>query len=55
MTSADPAILGRPWPLHLGHVTSRRATRTEASGSRGFTRRSRSTTVPQLSQATISQ
>jgi hypothetical protein len=31
---------GRPWPLHLGHRTSRSATRPEASGSRGFTRKS---------------
>lgn len=45
---------GRPWPLHRGHRTSRSATGTEASGSRGLTRKSRSTTVPQLSQAMTS-
>jgi hypothetical protein len=38
-----------------GERTSRKATRIEASGSRGFTRKSKSTTVPQLSQAIISQ
>ena len=38
-----------------GHCTPRSATRIEASGSRGFTRMSRSTTVPQASQAMISQ
>ena len=47
-------IRGRPWPLHRGHRTSRSATGTEASGSRGLTRKSRSTTVPQLSQAMTS-
>ena len=46
---------GRPKPLQRGHNTSRSATRTEASGSRGFTRKSKSTTVPQLSHAIISQ
>ena len=50
--AASPVILGRPCPLHRGQVTSRKATRMETSGSRGFTRRSRSTTVSQLSQAT---
>jgi hypothetical protein len=39
---------GRPWPLQRGQRTSRKATRIEASGSRGFTRKSKSTTVPQL-------
>jgi len=38
-----------------GPRTSSSATRIEASGSRGFTRKSRSITVPQLSQAITSQ
>jgi len=46
---------GLPYPLQRGHCTSRIATRMEASGSRGFTRKSKSTTVPQLSQAIINQ
>ena len=39
---------------HCGHRTSQSATRTEASGSRGFTRKSKSTKVPQLSHAMTS-
>jgi hypothetical protein len=46
---------GRPYPLQRGHCTSRSATRMEASGSRGFTRRSKSTTVSQASQTMTSQ
>jgi hypothetical protein len=46
---------GLPYPLQRGHCTSRSATRTEASGSRGLTRKSKSTTVPQLSQAITNQ
>jgi hypothetical protein len=34
--------------LHRGRRTSRKATGIEASGLRGFTRKSKSTTVPQL-------
>jgi hypothetical protein len=34
--------------LRRGHRTSPKATRIETSGSRGFTRKSKSTTVPQL-------
>src|SRR5262245_29950349 len=52
---AKAMMRGLPWPLHRGHCTSRSATRIDASGSRGFTRKSRSTTVPQLSQAIINQ
>ncbi len=45
----------RPLPLQRGQQISRSATLTEASGSRGLTLRSRSITVPQLSQPMISQ
>src|SRR5689334_8038827 len=38
---------GLPCPLHRGHCTSRSATLIDASGSRGLTRKSKSTTVPQ--------
>src|SRR5262249_52851614 len=47
---ASAMMRGLPWLLQRGQCTSRSATRTEASGSRGFTRKSKSTTVPQLSQ-----
>src|SRR5262249_58929656 len=52
---ANAMMRGRPWPLQRGHCTSRSATRIDASGSRGFTRKSKSTTVLQLSQAIINQ
>ena len=51
---ARPTIRGRPWPSQRGQRRSRNATRIEASGSRGFTRKYKSTTVPQLSQAITS-
>src|SRR5262245_59150770 len=51
---ANAIMRGLPCPLQRGHCTSRSAMRTEASGSRGFTRKSKSTTVPQLSQLMIS-
>lgn len=43
-------IRGRPCPLHLGQRKSLRTTRTDASGSRGFIRKSSSPAMPQLSQ-----
>jgi hypothetical protein len=46
---------GLPCLLQRGQRTSCEATRMEASGSRGFTRRSRSTTLSQLSQAMTRQ
>ena len=52
---ANAMMRGLPRLLQRGHCIPRSATRMEASGSRGFTRRSRSTTVPQASQAMISQ
>jgi hypothetical protein len=52
---ANAMMRGRPCPLQRGQCTSRSARRTGASVSRGFTRRFKSTTVPQLSQAIISQ
>ena len=52
---ANAMMRGLPYPLHRGHCTSRSATRAETSGSRGFTRKSKSTTVPQLSQTITSQ
>ena len=48
---ASATMRGRPCPLQRGQRTSRNATRMEASGLRDFTRKSRSTTVPQLSLA----
>ena len=48
-------IRGLPCPLQRGQHTSRKAKRMDASGSRGFTRKSKSTTVPQLSQLMTSQ
>lgn len=50
MRWANAATRGRPCPLHRGQRTSRSATRIEASGSRGFTRKSKSVKPPQLSQ-----
>ena len=38
----------RPCPLQRGHCTSPRATRTDASGSRGLTRKSEKTTHEQV-------
>jgi hypothetical protein len=52
---ANAIMRGRPFPLQRGHCTPRSAIRIDASGSRGFTRKSKSTTVPQLSQLIISQ
>jgi hypothetical protein len=51
---ASAMMRGLPYPLHRGqprHV----ATRMDASGSGGFTRKSKSTTVPQLSQLMTNQ
>jgi hypothetical protein len=48
---ARPTIRGLPCPLQRGQRTSRNTTRTDASGSRGFIRKSRSVTPPQLSQS----
>ena len=45
---------GFPWPLQRGQRMSRNATRVQASWLRGFTRKSKSTTVPQLSCAMTS-
>lgn len=42
---ANPMMRGRPCPLQRGQWTPRNATRMEASGSRGFTRGSRSATA----------
>jgi len=43
----DKAMMrGLPWPLQRGHCTPRSATRMLASGSRGFTRKSRSALGP---------
>src|SRR5262249_890086 len=52
---AKAMMRGRPCPLQRGHCTSRSATRMDASGSRGLTRRSKSITVPQLSQLITTQ
>ena len=43
---ANPMMRGRPCPLQRGQWTPRNATRMEASGSRGFTRGSRSVSLP---------
>jgi hypothetical protein len=51
----NATMRGRPCPLQRGQTTSRSATRIEASGSRGFTRRSKSMTVSQLSQTMTNQ
>jgi pimeloyl-ACP methyl ester carboxylesterase len=53
----ERTAVNRIWKrlLGRGQRTPRSATRIDASGSRGFTRRSRSTTVSQLSQAMTSQ
>jgi len=48
---AKPTTRGRPCPLNLGQRTSRSATRIDASGSSGFNRKFKSTTVSQLSHA----
>jgi hypothetical protein len=39
---ASATMRGLPWPSQRGHWTPRSATRIDASGSRGFTRKSRS-------------